>query len=142
MVGYEATCLECNKFYIGNTSQTLKKRMGQHFLNTKRLVQTGKALDLFASHYTTHFKLGSKIKRMNVRRICRTRILWHGNPISCCKSFGKSCCQLCMRERMEILRRHNKEPDKIINSCGEIYGACRHKPKFHRYTNKQKHQHC
>ena len=26
------------------------------------------------------------------------------------------------------------EPDKLINSRSEIYGACRHKTRFHRYT--------
>ena len=61
-------------------------------------------------------------------------IIWQGNPITCMKSFGKLSCLLCMRERMEILTRAKKNPDKQINSCGEIYGACRHNPKFHRYT--------
>ena len=29
------------------------------------------------------------------------------------------------------------QPEKIINKCNEVYGACRHKPRFHRFP-KQK----
>ena len=41
-------------------------------------------------------------------------------------------CVLCQRERQEILKQSMKDPNSIINSCNEIYGACRHNPKFHR----------
>jgi len=62
------------------------------------------------------------------------KILWQGDAISCMKSFGTLKCSLCMRERLEILKKSQKEQDKLINTCGEIYGACRHKTRFHRYT--------
>ena len=41
-----------------------------------------------------------------------------------------------MKERLEILKfsDKNKNQNKLINTCGEIYGACRHKTRFHRYT--------
>ena len=38
-----------------------------------------------------------------------------------------------MRERVEILNQHRKDPNSLINSNTEIYGACRHKTRFHRY---------
>ena len=60
-------------------------------------------------------------------------IIWQGNPISCMKTFRQLNCRLCMRERLEILKMGKKEPRKLINSRSEIYGACRHKPRFHRY---------
>ena len=54
------------------------------------------------------------------------------------KTFGKLNCTLCMNERMELIKAKNLEKmmknKKMINSCTEIYGACRHKPKFHRYA--------
>jgi hypothetical protein len=34
---------------------------------------------------------------------------------------------------MEIIKLSRTIPDKIINSCSRIHGACRHKPRFHRY---------
>ena len=42
------------------------------------------------------------------------------------KTFGKFNCKLCMNERIAI-----KKP---INTNSEIYGACGHRQKFHRYT--------
>ena len=65
-------------------------------------------------------------------------VLWGGKPISCNKSFGKLNCYLCMHERINILesiRKDNKtKVRKCINNNSEIYGACRHKPKFHRFS--------
>ena len=61
-------------------------------------------------------------------------ILWEGNAISCMKSFGTLTCRLCMAERLAILDKSRNDKENLINSCGEIYGACRHKSKFHRYT--------
>jgi len=37
---------------------------------------------------------------------------------------------------MEIVKASRKHPEKLINSCSEIYGGCRHKPKFHRYKEE------
>jgi hypothetical protein len=34
---------------------------------------------------------------------------------------------------MEIIKISKATPDILINSCSEIHGACRHKPRFHRY---------
>ena len=41
-----------------------------------------------------------------------------------------------MKERLLILNALGDKMDKkrLINSNNELYGACRHKPKFHRYT--------
>ena len=38
---------------------------------------------------------------------------------------------------MEILKFSRKHPNKAINKCNEIYGACRHKPRFHRFDRTQ-----
>jgi len=65
-------------------------------------------------------------------------ILWQGNPLSLVKSFGTRECQLCSREKIEIIKWSRKEPETLINTCSEIYGGCRHKPKFHRYREEVK----
>ena len=51
------------------------------------------------------------------------------------RGFGKATCKLCMKERLSILRNLRTKQDSIINSRTELYGACRHKTKFHRYEN-------
>ena len=40
-----------------------------------------------------------------------------------------------MHERLIILKYSRIDPSKIINTSTEFYGACRHKPRFHRYPN-------
>ena len=64
------------------------------------------------------------------------KILWEGNPIYCVKSFGKLNFPLCMKEMLEILKALGENTEKIlINSNNRLYGVCRHKSRFHRYTN-------
>jgi hypothetical protein len=41
-----------------------------------------------------------------------------------------------MHERNEILRTIRQEEWKIMNNCNEIYGACRHKTRFHRFLKE------
>ena len=38
-----------------------------------------------------------------------------------------------MKERLEILKFSSKNPTLLINNSSEFYGACRYKPRFHRY---------
>ena len=136
IVVYKATCKVCEKFYVGNTQQHLKKRMNQHFSETRSLVSKNLTSDTFAKHFATHFTKGEKIATKDVRDKVSMDILWKGNPITCVKSFGKINCSLCMKERLLILKALGDKMDKkrLINSNNELYGACRHKPKFHRYT--------
>jgi len=122
--------------YIGNTQQHLKDRMGQHFSEVQNLVKKGKGSDSFAKHFATHFKEDDKVARSDVREITKTEVLWQGNAISYMKLFGRLSCLLCMKERLEIIKMAKEEPENLINSRGEIYGACRHKTKFHRYMRQ------
>ena len=58
------------------------------------------------------------------------------------KTLMKLNCNLCMNERLGILNANRKDKfvntRKLINSCTEIYGVCRHKPRFHRYALSQR----
>jgi hypothetical protein len=45
----------------------------------------------------------------------KVKIIWQGNAIS-------------------------QEEWKIINNCNEIYGACQHKMRFHRFLKEHKHE--
>ena len=51
----------------------------------------------------------------------------------CMKSFQTVGCTLCMKERIHILKQLQKDPESVINSRHEVYGACRHRTKFHRF---------
>ena len=138
-------------YYIGNTQQTLKARIDQHLDKTKRCVNKGLSFDSFSKHFSSHFleeregigKLSptKKVTVGDIRALVRTEILWQGNPISCMKTFGTTSCCLCMKERILLYQafKENKELKKleIINSASELYGACRHKTRFHRFNLSQ-----
>ena len=98
-------------------------------------MNTGKTSDSFAKHFAQHHKnRQTKLTIGAARKQVSVSILWQGNAISCNKSFGKLACSLCMKERILILKYSRENPNLIINSNSEFYGACRHKPKFHRYA--------
>ena len=94
-----------------------------------------KASDSFTRHFVEGFTTDAKITRKEVREKIDAEVLWKGRAISCMKSFGKLSCNLCMKERLQILTHLCKYPKLTINSNHELYGACRHKMKFHRYEN-------
>ena len=135
MVVYQATCKQSKKIYIGNTQQKLKKRIDQHLDDVCHLANKGVASDSFAKHFAAKCDLEKNTKRKNVQELLTVDILWSGNPISCMKNFGTPSCALCMKERLLILKALRKEPDRLINSRDKLYGACRHRSKFHWYTS-------
>ena len=136
---YEAKCNICHQRYIGNTQQHFKKRISQHIQDTCRLVNKGEASDTFADHFAKHCSstIKGNLRPKHVREMLSLKILWEGNPIHCMKSFNTHGCNLCMKERLEILKA--KRLDKLngenilIKESKDFYGACRHKTKFHRY---------
>jgi hypothetical protein len=73
---------------------------------------------------------------MSYAKWWKSNIVWQGNATSWMKSFGKLNCSLCMQESIEILRTIRQEEWKIINHCNEIYGACQHKTRFHRFLKE------
>ena len=136
IVVYKAECKLCKMAYFGNTQQQLKKRTNQHLADVCNLVNKNKTSDSFAKHFAQHFpNRQEKLTIGEARTYVKIAIEWQGNPISCNKSFGNLNCSLCMHERLIILKHSRKDPSKIINTSTEFYGACRHKPRFHRYPD-------
>ena len=138
VIVYKVTCKCCNMYYIGNTQQQYKNRMGGHFNDVQKLLSKDIKSDSYAKHFATHFKKGVKPTPTEQRAIQQFEVIWQGNPISASKTFGTRGCILCTREKIAIIKAGRKEPEKLINSCSEIYGGCRHKPKFHRYKEEGK----
>ena len=133
IVVYQVTCKFTGMIYIGNTQQFFKERMCQHFNQVQKLCQKGESSDSYAKHYAEVFQNFDKPSPSLQRTGIECKILWQGNPISAVKTFGTPNCILCTKERIAILKQSKKDPKLLINSCNEIYGACRHKPNFHRY---------
>ena len=53
--------------------------------------------------------------------------------IGAMKTFTKPNCNLCMEERLTILKKLRDKCVTIMNKNSEIYGAYRHKTCFHRF---------
>jgi hypothetical protein len=137
MLVYKCTCKDCGIFYIGQTQNGLKARITGHVSETTKTVKEGESRDTctFAKHFAKHFE--GKATAKEVKEKLKIEVLWQGNPISCMKTFRKLGCKLCMMERVALLKAMEEDPNNTINTRDEIFGACKHKTKFHQYTEKQ-----
>jgi hypothetical protein len=129
--------LTTGKKYIGNTQQHVKTRIQQHVRDVKNLVSENKKSDSFAQHFARLIPEKTEREKMQEFIKLKVDILWSGNAMSCVKTFGTKSCKLCSKERMAILNLSRKHPDVAINKCSEVYGACRHIPRFHRFEKVQ-----
>ena len=133
IVVYENKCKLTGKCYVGQTQQHYKSRMQGHHGDVIKCVCQDIKSDSCARHFGSQLKLFIKTINPNlVRNTYTSEILWQGSSISTVNSFGTAHCQLCNRERLEILKRSKKNPNNLVNSCNEIFGACRHHTKFHK----------
>ena len=95
-VVYKATCKLCGDFYV-NTQNTLKI-MEQHLQDVTPKVIHNKNSDSFAAHYVKHFT--QKPSPQKCCKIMSFEIIYAVNPICSMKTWGKSSCTLCIKERI------------------------------------------
>jgi len=135
IVVYKVKCNNTGNVCVGNTQQKFKTRMQQHFNEVQKLVKLGEKSDSYAKHFATQF-YDTNPSPTNQRGGITCSIIWQGNPISVVKTFAIKNCALCAKERLAILKQSRSNPQRLINSNNEICGACRHRPRFHRYVNQ------
>ena len=102
----------CNKIYLGNTQTNVEKQMSFHF-NHVRVLLTKKKSDSFASHFATHFcptDLPQPPKSKDIREITSIKIIDKVKPVTAMKSFDCPHCQLCMKERLLIVKKSIATP--------------------------------
>ena len=75
--------------------------MEQHFQHVAQKVANDKNLDSFAAHFAKQFT--QKTIPQQRCKIMSFGILATVNPKGLMKTLGKSCCILCMKERIEII---------------------------------------
>jgi hypothetical protein len=62
-------------------------------------------------------------------------VKWKGNPFGVMKTFRTYSCQLCVNEKVDILRCSDAgEKGKVMNSRLKWDEACPHVAHFHRFT--------
>ena len=86
----------------------------------------------FAAHFTKRFTQIPSPQQYH--EIIYFDILSKVNTIGSMKTWGKSSCTLCIKERIEIIDNSQLRYIQIINACPEFYRACRHIPILHRFN--------
>ena len=121
----------CDATFIGNRQKTFKKRMDGHFSNLLWLLKNRQKSDSFADHFKQHFN--TTMSRTDLRKYMTFKVVKQLNPIGAMKTFTKPNCNICMEERLTILKKLRDKRVTILNKNSETYGACRHKTSFHRF---------
>ena len=111
----------CDAVYICNAQQTFKKRMDGRFSNLLCLLKNGKESDSFADHFKQHFN--STTSRTCLCKYMMFKVVKHLNPIGAMETFTEPNFNLCMEERLMILKRLCEKRITIMDKNSEIYGT-------------------
>ena len=76
-----------------------------------------------------HFN--NTMSRTDLRKCMTFMAINQLNLIGAMKTFTERNCNLCMQERLTILKNLCDKRVTVVNKNPEIYGACRHKTTFH-----------
>ena len=68
-----------------------------------------------------------------MRKYMMFKVLKQLKPIGTMEIFTKPNFNLCMEERLTILKKLRKKRVTQMNKNSDIYGACRHKTTFNRF---------
>ena len=118
----------CDAVYIVNTQQTNTKITDSYFSYVQRLLKNGQKSDSFTAHFEQHFKPTTSHKDWHE---CMTlKLVNQINPIGVIKSFVKTNYNLCLEERLMILKNLCDKRVTLMNKNSEIYGAWMHKTNF------------
>ena len=105
--------------------------MDGHFSDLQRLLKNGQRSDSFAAHFVHHFN--TTTSRTDLSKYMNFKVVDQLNLIGTMKTFTTSNCNLCIEERLTILKKLRDKRVTIMNKNSEIYGACRNKTTFHRF---------
>ena len=105
--------------------------MNGHFYDLLRLLKNGQKLDEFAAHFEQHFN--TTMSRIDLRKCIKFKVVKQLNQIGAMKTFTKPNCNLCIQERLKILKKLRDKRVTVVNKNSEIYRACRYKMTFHRF---------
>ena len=117
--------------FISVTLRKLSKIMDGHFSDLQRLLKSGQKSDSFADHFVQYFN--TTTSHTDLRKYMTFKLVKQLNPIGAMKTFTKPDCNLCIQERLTILKKLCDKRVTFMNKNLEIYGVCRHKTTFHRF---------
>ena len=92
----------CDAIYLGSTQKTFRKRSDTHFSDLLRLLNNEQKSDPFASHFEQHFNTNAS--RTYLRKYMTFKFVNQLDLIGAMKTFTKPNCNLCIEERLTILK--------------------------------------
>ena len=105
--------------------------MDGHFSDLLRLLKNGQKYDSFAANFEQNFI--STTSRTDLRKYTTFKLVKQLNPIGTMKTFTEPNCNLCIEERLTILKNICDKCITIMNNNSEIYGAFWNKTTFHQF---------
>ena len=79
-----------------------------------------KKSDSFAAQFEQHFRI--TMSHTDIRKYMTFKLVNQLNPIGAMNTFTKTNCNLCMEERLTILKKICDKRVTVINKNSEIYG--------------------
>ena len=98
--------------------------MDGHFSDLLRLLKNVQKSDSFAAHFE---------QLTDLRKYMTLKVVKQLSRIGAMRTFTKPNCNLCMEERLTVLKKIRDKRVTIMNNNSEIYGACWHKTTFHQF---------
>ena len=117
--------------YIGNTHKTSKKIMDCHLSDILWILKNGQILDSFASHFEQNFD--ATTSHTDLLKYMTLKLVNHLNLIGTMKTFMKPNWNLCMEERLRILKKIRNKCVMFTNKKLEIYVDFWHKTTFYQF---------
>ena len=105
--------------------------MDGHLSDLQLLLKNGQKTDSFDAHVVQHFN--TTTSHTDLRKYMKLKVVKQLNPIGAMIFFTKPNCNLCMQERLTILKNLRDKHVTVMNKNSEIYGDCRHKTTFHQF---------
>ena len=92
--------------------------MNSYFSDLLRLLKNGLKSDLFSAHFEQHFNTTTSGK--DLRKYVTFKVVNQLNPIGAMKTFTKPNYNLCMEERLMILRNLRDKRVTIMKPSYEV----------------------
>ena len=102
--------------------------MDDHFYDILRLLKNRQKTDSFAAHFEQYFNTTKS--RTDLRKYMMFKVVKQLDPISAMKTCTKPNCNICMLERLTILKKLCDKRVTVMNKNLEIYGTWWHKTTF------------
>ena len=119
----------CDAIDIGNTHQTQKQIISDHYPIS--YIYSRMKKNSFSAYFEQHFNFTTS--RTDLRKHMIFKLVKQLNPIGTLKTFTNPNCNLCIEERLTILKKLRDKRVQMMNKNLKIYRACRYKTIFHRF---------